>query len=144
MINALGIQSQMIGLNDLSDFYRGRIIQHMVFQQVLAQTTSLESNLHFWVREKANSNSEIDLVYPYDKYLIPVEVKSGSQGRLRSLHQFIKRTNHSFAIRMLGNTLSIEELKTPEGFPYILLNLPYYLASNVHDYCKWFVEIRKH
>ena len=54
--NILGIQSQLIELHDLSDFYRGKVIQHTVFQQLQAQKTSFGSNLHFWVREKAKSS----------------------------------------------------------------------------------------
>lgn len=138
--NGLGIQAQLIGLNDLSDFYRGRIMQHVVFQQLQAQYTSLGSNLHFWVREKVNSTSEVDLIYPHEQYLIPVEVKSGAQGRLRSLHQFMDRTNHPYAVRLLSNKVSIEKVITPEGKPYTLLNMPYYLATRIPQYVKWLVK----
>lgn len=135
--NVLGVQSQLIGLHDLSDFYRGRIIQHAVFQQLQAQNTSFGSKLHFWVREKAKSSSEVDLIYQHGEYLIPIEVKSGSHGRLRSLHQFIDRTNHSYAIRLLSNTLSIEKVSTSTGKPYTLLNLPHYLATRIPQYAEW-------
>lgn len=138
--NVLGIQAQMIGLDDLSDFYRGRIMQHVVFQQLQSQNTSIGSNLHFWVREKVNTSSEVDLIYPHEQYLIPVEVKSGAQGRLRSLHQFMDRTNHSYAVRLLSNKLSVEKVTTPEGKPYALLNMPYYLATRIPQYVKWLVK----
>jgi predicted AAA+ superfamily ATPase len=137
--NILGIQSQLIGLNDLSDFYRGRIMQHIVFQQFQSQFTSIGSNLHFWVREKANSSSEVDIIYPFEQYLIPIEVKSGASGRLRSLHQFMDRTNHPYAVRLLSNKLSVEKVITPEGKPYTLLNLPYYLATRIPQYVNWLV-----
>lgn len=138
--HALGVQSQLIGLNDLNDFYRGRIIQHAVYQQLQAQSNSIGSKLHFWVREKSNSNSEVDLIYQYNQYLIPIEIKSGPQGRLRSLHQFIERTNHHFAIRMLANKFSVEEVKTPGGKEYLLLNLPYYLSTQIPAYVEWFIN----
>jgi predicted AAA+ superfamily ATPase len=138
--SVLGIQAQMIGLKDLSDFYRGKIMQHVVFQQLQSQFTSLGSNLHFWVREKVNSSSEVDIIYPHEQYLIPVEVKSGAQGRLRSLHQFIDRANHPYAVRLLSNKLSIEKVITPQGKPYSLLNMPYYLATRIPQYVKWLVK----
>ena len=137
---AMGVQQELIGLNDLSDFYRGRIVQHMVFQQLESQNSTLSDDLHFWVREKTNSNAEVDLVFQYQNLIIPIEVKSGSHGRLRSLHQFIDKTNHPFAIRLLGNTTSIELLTTPGGTEYKLLNLPYYLSSRIPEYCDWFVS----
>ena len=136
----LGIQSQMIGLKDMNDFYRGRIIQHMVYQQLQAQSYAVDNKLHFWVREKSNSNAEVDLIYQYNQYLIPIEVKSGSSGRLRSLHQFIEQTSHQFAIRLLANKLSIEKIKTPQGKDYILLNLPYYLGTRIPQYASWLVK----
>lgn len=140
MLNSiLGIQSQLIGLNDLSDFYRGRIMQHVIYQQLQSQFTALGYNLHFWVREKTNSSSEVDLIYQYEQYLIPIEVKSGAQGRLRSLHQFMDRTNHPYAIRLLSNKLSVEKVTTPEGKPYTLLNLPHYLATRIPQYARWLV-----
>ncbi|MBT7465976.1 MAG: ATP-binding protein [Bacteroidetes bacterium] len=135
--NILGIQSQLIGLSNLSDLYRGKIIQHAVFQQLQAQNASIGSNLHFWVREKAKSSSEVDLIYQHKQFLIPVEVKSGSHGSLRSLHQFIDRTNHAFAIRLLSNTLSVEKVSTISGKPYTLLNLPLYLATRIPEYAEW-------
>ena len=135
----LGVQSQLIGLNDMNDFYRGRIIQHVVYQQLQAQSNSVDSKLHFWVREKTNSNAEVDLIYQHNQYLIPIEVKSGPQGRLRSLHQFIERTNHHFAVRVLSNKLSVEQAKTPAGKEYTLLNLPYYLSTRIPQYIDWFI-----
>ena len=138
--HALGIQFQLVGLNNLSDFYRGRIIQHLVFQQLQAQTISLDDGLHFWVREKTNSNAEVDLIYSCGKYLIPVEVKAGAQGRLRSLHQFVEQANHSFAIRVLSNKISIEKVTTPEGKAFTLLNLPYYLSTRIPQYAHWLIN----
>ncbi len=137
---ALGIQSELIGLNDLSDFYRGRIIQHIVYQQIQSQYFSIGHRSHFWVREKANSTAEVDLIYQHKRFLIPVEIKSGSQGRLRSLHQFMERTNHHYAIRFLSNNFSIENVATQTNRPYTLLNLPYYLSTRISQYADWLID----
>jgi predicted AAA+ superfamily ATPase len=138
--HALGIQSTLIGLKDFSDAYRGKIIQHVVFQQLQSQVSEPSRRLHFWVREKANSTSEVDLVYPFLQFLIPIEVKSGPQGKLRSLHQFMEKTNHSYAIRLLANTYHKEKVKTPAGKKFILYNLPYFLASKLPEYIEWIVS----
>lgn len=74
--HALGIQSELIGLKDFSDAYRGRIIQHAVYQQLQAQRSDPGYRLHFWVREKTNTTSEVDLIYQHLQYLVPIEVKS--------------------------------------------------------------------
>ena len=136
----MGIQSELIGLNDLSKFHRGRIVQHVVYQQIQSQNFTVGHRTHFWVREKANSSAEVDLIYPHKQFLIPVEIKSGPQGRLRSLHQYMERTNHHFAIRFLSNTLSVENVTTPSGQPYILLNLPFYLSTRISQYVDWLMS----
>lgn len=137
-----GIQAQMIGVEDLNAFHSGKIIQHFTIQEVMAQYKSPLYKPMFWVREKANSNAEVDLVVQMGKHLIPIEVKSGKQGRLRSLHEFMDRTGHPYAIRLLANHLSIEQAKTPKGTPYYLMNLPYYLACKLPKYAEWFMRAR--
>lgn len=134
-----GHQAEMIGIQDLNDFSRGRIIQHLSAQQLQAQFISPLYKPLFWVREKANSNAEVDLIFQHGKYLIPIEIKSGSHGSLRSIHEFIKICDHKYAVRLLANDFSVESVKTPDGTPYFLMNLPYYASVKIPQYIKWFV-----
>jgi predicted AAA+ superfamily ATPase len=141
--HALGLQGEMIGLKDLSDFYRGKVIQHLVTQQLIAIHENPSYKPHFWVRESKDANSEVDLVFQQSQYVVPIEVKSGEQGRLRSLHQFVERSNHSYAVRLYANPLKVEKSVTPAGKEYLLLNLPYYIASKLPQYIQWFIENHK-
>ncbi len=137
----LKIQSELLALNDISDAYKGAIIPHMIIQEVLSLNTISKHKPHFWVRQKAQASSEVDLVYQYKNKVIPIEIKSGSTGTLRSLHEFIERTNHHYAIRMYAGKFSIEEHKTPrQGKTYKLMNMPYYLGTKLPDYIAYFVE----
>jgi len=134
LLNAiLGIQAEMVGIKDLSDFYRGWIIQHLVYQEIQATFSGLDQDLHFWVREKTSSEAEVDLIMPHRNMLLPIEVKSGAQGRLRSLHQFMDATNHDIAVRLIRNHYSVQQVQTIKGKPFKLINLPYYLASKVTE-----------
>lgn len=137
--HSLGLQAEMIGVKDLNDFHRGKIILHLVTQQLQAQKESPLFRPSFWVREKANSSAEVDLLFQSGKYIIPIEVKSGEQGKLRSLHQFMESTNHSYAVRLLANHFSVEHVKTPAGKKYLLMNLPYYLSTRLPQYIEWFI-----
>ncbi|MCA6385542.1 MAG: DUF4143 domain-containing protein, partial [Cytophagales bacterium] len=140
---ALGLQGEMIGIKDLSDFYRGKVIQHLVTQQVIAIRENPSYKPHFWVRESKDANSEVDLVFQQSQYVVPIEIKSGEQGRLRSLHQFVERCNHPYAVRLYANPLKVEKSVTPAGKEYLLLNLPYYNASKLPQYIQWFIENHK-
>ncbi len=72
----LGIQSQMIGLQDLSSAFKGAIIPHLITQELISLNTISSKKPHFWVREKKQSSSEVDLVIQYFDKVIPIEIKS--------------------------------------------------------------------
>lgn len=136
---ASDIQAEMLALTDFTDFYRGFVVNHIVTQEIIAQQTRLDYKPVFWVREKANSNAEVDACIKWKTLVIPIEVKSGTQGRLRSLHEFIDACPHTFAVRLLGNNLSVEKGETRSGKSYTLLNLPYCCASKLEKYLDWFI-----
>ena len=69
--------------------------------------------------------------------IIPVEVKSGHTGRLRSLHLFMDRAPHQMAVRLYAGNLKKEAVRTLAGKGYTLLSLPYYLAGKIEDYLQW-------
>jgi hypothetical protein len=92
------------------------------------------------VREKAQSNAEVDLLYAYGKFVIPIEIKSGSTGSLKSLHQFIEAADHPYAIRMYAGAFKVEKAITPNKKPYLLMNLPYYAGTALLQYIEWFVQ----
>jgi predicted AAA+ superfamily ATPase len=134
LAQVLSLQGRMIGLSDLCDFERGKIIQHLVTQELIAVHDEFNYKPNFWVRENKDSNSEVDLLYHFEDKIIPIEIKSGKQGTLRSLHQFVERSNHPYAIRMYAGKFSIENHITPGGKPYKLMNLPYFLVSKIEAY----------
>jgi len=141
MLNqVLLLQAEMILIEDLDQFYKGRIIQHLVCQELISIHEETAYKPHFWVREQKDSNAEVDLVYQFEKYIIPIEVKSGKQGTLKSLHQFVERTSHPYAIRLYAGEFKIEEHTTPGGVPYLLMNLPYYLGTKIPEYAAYFIK----
>lgn len=136
----LQFQGEMLALKDLNNLQRGKVIQHLVAQELVSIHDKTAFKLHFWVREEKESSSEVDLVYHKGKYIIPIEVKSGKQGKLRSLHQFIERTHHPYAIRMYAGEYGVEKHTTPGGKSYLLMNLPYYLGTKLPGYIDYFVD----
>ncbi len=137
---AANLQTEFLHTKDFNSLYKGYIVNHMAYQELIASTSSIRYTPRFWVRENANSNAEVDIVYEYQNMLIPIEIKSGAKGRLRSLHEFMNRTNHRFGIRILANKLSIEEATTGNGKKFKLLNLPYFCIGKIDDYIGWFVN----
>lgn len=133
----VGLQKDILGTKDLSSLYQGKLIEHLVGQELLSfQSLSLQK-LHFWVRHKKQSDAELDFVFPYQSKLIPVEVKSGAAGHLKSLLLFLDQSPIHFAIRFYAGSLQVDKLYTLSGKPFYLLNLPYFLATRIEAYIDW-------
>lgn len=136
----LNIQAQMLALEDLSHAFKGAIIPHLITQEVISMNTINNPTPNFWVREKSQSSAEVDLLIPYNNLAIPLEIKSGPVGKLRSLHQFMNICDHHYSIRMSANTFSIDDVKTNEGKKFKLMNLPYYLGTQLFKYIDYFTS----
>ncbi len=136
-----GFQEKLIGIKDLNEAYRGRVIQHLVGQQMLSAMTFPTDNLRFWVRDKGQGDAEVDFIFPMAGLLIPVEVKSGASGRLRSLHQYMDQCDHPFAIRLYAGEAFLQEAVTPAGKKFHLLNLPYFLGEWLEGYAGWMMGL---
>ena len=138
--NELGIQPEMLSYSDLSNSYKGAIIPHLITQELISLNSSNDKKPNFWIREKKQSSSEVDLVITYRDMVIPVEIKSGKEGTLKSLHQFVEHSSHPYAIRMYAGEFKVIETKTPGGTPYFLMNIPYYLGTKLPEYAKYFID----
>ena len=45
---------------------------------------------HWWKRDAKNAQAEVDFMVALDGRILPIEVKSGAAGRLKSVHQLMK------------------------------------------------------
>ena len=126
-----GIQKQLIISKLVDDVYNGKIAEHVAGQELLSLTPSVRSKLNFWVPKKSNSQAELDYVLPWNGLLIPVEVKYGASGTLRSLHRFIDEAPHDIAVRIYAGKYKVEDTRTINGKKYRLINLPFYLISQI-------------
>lgn len=140
----LSIQADMLALDDLNTAYKGAVIPHLITQELISLNTTQYKTPNFWVRDKAQASSEVDLIVQYQDKIIPIEIKSGKEGKLKSLHQFVEQTNHPYAIRLYSGEFKVEKHKTPGNKkPYLLLNMPYYLGTLLPEYIAYFVNNHK-
>ena len=114
-------------------------MQHtMLIQAILA--TSPNRELTYWLREGRSSNAEVDYVVSFNGKIIPIEIKSGATGSLKSLHQFVGEKSVSRAVRFDANLPSIQKLNTKIEHNrksievnYQLISLPLYLVERLPD-----------
>jgi len=114
---------------------QGALAEQWVGQELLCSLDAHESPyLNYWAREARSSSAEIDYVVASTKP-VPVEVKAGKSGSLKSLHLFLKEKHADFALRINADMPSMLEGEhaLPDGHvqPYRLLSLPLYLAGQV-------------
>lgn len=131
------IQSIYLSDKPLDSMFNGMIAEQIVAQELLASNTYELKKPLFWVRETSNSNAELDFIHTYGGVIVPIEVKSGKTGTLRSLHSFIDLSECRYAVRLYGGEITIDQTTTPAGSPYNLINLPWFLADQIPRYLDW-------
>lgn len=135
-----GVQIQILSNNKIDEVFEGKIAEHIVGQELLSLQTSVLAKNIFWVKEKKQSNAELDYILQISGMLIPIEVKLGKSGRLRSLMEFIDLAPHNFAVRVYSGKFSIEKTKTIKNKGFFLLNLPFYLLSQIEEYVNFMIK----
>jgi predicted AAA+ superfamily ATPase len=117
-----GIFQRMLGLDIagllLNDDYQvinnGAIAELFVGLELIKNTSRYEKmNLHYWHREEKSSQAEVDYVVQMGAEIVPIEVKAGSLGKMKSLHLFLREKQASFGVRCsLENFDGYEKIKT--------------------------------
>ena len=91
---------------------------------------------YYWQREEKNGQAEVDYVIQHENQIIPIEVKAGTTGTLKSLHQFIKEKKRTIALRVNSDIPRLGPVQVKDAFgssiEYTLLSLPFYLLGQVH------------
>jgi len=129
-----GIQKELLLASNVEAVYKGKVAEHIVGQELLNSSFSPLNELKFWTKENKDSNAEVDYLFENNGLLLPIEVKLGASGRLRSLHSFIDQSVHNFGVRICSNSFNIENHKTISGKAYKLMNMPFYLTSKLSEY----------
>jgi uncharacterized protein len=123
------LQKEVFGAKDIQDAWRGGIAEQIVAQELVAKDYRVSNKRSFWVRDKKGSQAEVDFVFQYDNMLIPIEVKSGHNSKLKSLHGFMEETNHTIAVRVWSKPFSIDKITTVSGKEFHLYNVPFYYVG---------------
>jgi predicted AAA+ superfamily ATPase len=123
----------------------GSLCEQFIGQHLLyARPSYEEPELFYWCREKRQSSAEIDYILNYGSKIIPVEIKAGKTGTLKSLHVFMQEKKLDYGVRFNADTPS--ECEIPISLPgasgkFRLLSLPLYM---VEELSRMVNESRKH
>ena len=118
LINQGGIAEQVVGqlLRTIDPFY-------------------MEPALFYWLRDETGYNAEIDYLIQHGNTVVPIEVKAGSTGSLKSLHVFMELKNYQMAVRVNADFPSKTDVsvksRAGKDVRYRLLSIPFYLIGQM-------------
>lgn len=144
----VGLSNALLGLTltemnrvDLLDIQNGGVAEQVVAQLLRTIVPPyVEPRNFYWHREEKGSNAEVDFLIQHSNKIVPIEVKAGSTGSLKSLHLFMGLKQFPFALRINGDKPSSTQVKVQDhlGNPiqYRLLSCPFYLCGQLHRLLK--------
>ncbi len=103
MQNLSGVTDQLLD-GDPMRIDDGAVAEQFVGQELLAHRSPYERpELFYWHRREKNSSAEVDYLVAAGGRVLPVEVKAGKAGRLRSLGVFADRYRPPAMVRVYGD-----------------------------------------
>ncbi len=118
----------------------GAVCEQFVAQHLLYSGKYYEEpQLFCWLRQHGSSSAEVDYLFSQGSHIIPVEVKAGKSGTLKSLHVFVNEKHCRFALRFYTGHPLISNVKTGvagiKPFDFRLMSLPLYLIGQAKRLC---------
>ncbi|MDM8557799.1 AAA family ATPase [Candidatus Parabeggiatoa sp. HSG14] len=148
----VGLMNAICGLNwrnisqldEMKLINEGAIAEQFIGQHLQALLTETPNReLTYWLREGRSSNAEVDYIMALEGNIIPIEIKSGATGCLKSLHQFMGSKQVPVAIRFDASLPTVNHINTVinvgkqrKEVSYPLISLPLYLVERLNEIVK--------
>ena len=115
----IGLAQAQLGL-DLKEWFlnphqtfinQGAIVEAFIGQEMLVYVSAFQKkHLYYWQKESPQSQAEVDYVIQLANNIIPIEVKSGTTGSLKSLREYLNNhANTPYALRFSAHNYSVYE-----------------------------------
>ena len=119
--------SDLIIAKNIDMLNKGNIAEAFTGVELIKYSQANEKQqLYYWHREKRGSNAEVDYLLEQETQIVPIEVKSGSTGKMQSLNLFINEKKSPKGIR-----ISLENFSQYGKITVIPL---YAVSSLIHKY----------
>jgi uncharacterized protein len=120
---ACNLGLELLFTKDLMLINDGAMAEQFVGQELLAYFHKDDVNgLYAWKREAKNSSAEVDFLLAVDSLIVPIEVKAGATGTLKSLKMFLSERKLSLGVRVSELPLSLNQN---------ILSIPFYLIEEL-------------
>jgi predicted AAA+ superfamily ATPase len=123
MLSAQNLTKEIIFSWNTEFAASGAIAEQVVGQELLAYSDPhFEPRSYYWARDKKGSSAEIDFITSEQNRLVPIEVKAGATGKLKSLRIFMQEKGVTVGVRISQHQLSLTD-----G----ILSVPFYAISSL-------------
>ncbi len=129
-----GVQEELLFGKDTDELWKGDIAEHIVGQELLGASFTFGEKRMFWVRDARNSQAEVDFLLRYKSHLLPIEIKTGDNAKLRSLHLFMDESKENVALRLWNGPMTSDTVTTQSGKTFTLYNIPLYYAGHLPEF----------
>ncbi len=117
-----GIYSETAKEKDFTAIFKGAVAEQFAGQELTAcQSPFTKTELYYWGRKAKSSTAELDYLIEKNAHVVPVEIKSGPTGRMKSMHLFIEKYKSDKALK-------ISQAPFKNGNP--ILSLPFYAIES--------------
>jgi len=125
MQNMCGLSRELGSKSAIMQINKGALAEQLIGQELLCiQPSHQPPTLHYWSREQKNSSAEIDYLIAIDDEPVPIEVKSGKRGTLKSLTLFKERYSPRWMVRFYSSAIEVEG---------DLVSLPLYASESLNQ-----------
>lgn len=129
MQRACGLSPQIAMSDDFLAINAGGLAEQFVGEELLAVLDPFcDRTLYFWARDKKGSQAEVDYLMVHQSHIIPIEVKAGKTGTLKSLKLFMEMQRNSKHAGKIGLRISGHPLSFHEN----ILSVPLYVVGEIH------------
>ena len=121
----------LVSLDDVSFTNKGSLAEVYAALQIASHTsTRHRPELYYWHRDALNATAEVDFVFQHGERIIPVEVKSGVRGSMKSLRLFMAEKHVDTGVRV-----SLENFATLPDVRILPLYAIHRLCNGNLSYC---------
>ncbi len=104
------ISPELLLNQDLMQINRGTLTEQFIGQHLITlQASNDRATLYYWQRDARGSQAEVDYVIALGSQIIPMEIKAGKTGRLKSLHLFMESHKSQLGIKLSQESFNTRE-----------------------------------
>ena len=112
------VTDSRFGYDSISDFLQNKadfmsdFLQKSVLELLKYNTPTQRHELYYWQNLSRGAQAEVDYVIVKDAQVVPIEVKAGVSGSMKSMYQFISDKHLQYGIRTsLENFGALEKVQ---------------------------------